>query len=52
MSENHTLATERGLEREHGVERVNYTLKEDGLPGGEAGKAKRAFLGEGESMSG
>ena len=38
---------ERGRsEQEHGVERVNSTVKEGRFRGGEGGQAKRVFLGE------
>ena len=45
---------ERGeSEREHGVERMNFTVNEGRLQGGKGGKARRASLIEVEgSMSG
>ena len=46
MSESCTLARERDLEREHGEERVDSTLKKDRFHGGEGGQAKRASLGK------
>ena len=45
---------ERGRsEREHGVERVDYTVKEDRFKGGKGGQPRRASLGYViENMSG
>ena len=40
-------------EREHEVERVDFTVKEDRFQGGEKGQARKAFLKQVEgSMSG
>ena len=45
VSERRTLARERRRsEREYGEERVDYTVKEGGLQGGERGQARRASL--------
>ena len=53
VSESRTLAREGGSEREHGVERVDSTVKEGRLQGGEGGQATRASLEDVEgSMSG
>ena len=53
QSESRTLTRERGSEREHGEERMNSTVNEGRLQGGEGGQAKRASLEEVEgSMSG
>ena len=42
-----------GSEREHGVERLDSTVKEGRFQGGQGGQARRASLGEVESsMSG
>ena len=51
--ESRTLAREGGLEREHGVERVDSTVNEGRFQGGKGGQAKRASLEKVEgSMSG
>ena len=53
VCESHTLAREGGSEREHGVERVDSTVKEGRFQGGKGGQARRAALEEVEgSMSG
>ena len=53
VGESHTLASERGSEREHGVERVDSTIKEGRFQGGNGGQARRASLEQVEgSMSG
>ena len=41
MSESRTFAKERGWERKHGEEKVNFTVKEGRLQVGEGGCAKR-----------
>ena len=52
MSESRTLTSERGIEREHGEERVESTVKKDMLQGGKGGQARRASLEQVEgSMS-
>ena len=52
MGESHTLARERGSEQEHGVERVDSTVKEGRFQGGQGSQARRASLEEVEgSMS-
>ena len=53
VGKSRTLARERGSEREHGEERVDFTVKEGRFQGGKGGHARRASLGEVEgSMSG
>ena len=53
VSESRTLARERGSEREHGVGRVDSTVKEERFQGGQGGQARRASLEQVEgSMSG
>ena len=55
VRESCTLVRKRGggSEWEHWKEKVDSTLKEGRLQGGEGGQAKRSFLGEvGERMSG
>ena len=47
VGESRTLARERGgSEREHGVERVDYTVKEGRFQGGQGGQARRPSLKE------
>ena len=48
------MAREReGSEREHGEERVDFTVKKGGFQGGKRGQARRASLEQVEgSMSG
>ena len=47
VGESRTLARERGgSEREHGVERVDSTMKEGRFQGGRGGQAKRPSLKE------
>ena len=46
------LGERGGSEREHGVERVDFTVKEGRFQGGQGGQARRASLKEVEgSMS-
>ena len=53
MGESRTLTREGGSEREHGVERVDSTVKEGRFQGGKVGQARRASLEQVEgSMSG
>ena len=53
MSESRILVREGGSERERRKERVDSTVNEDMLQGGDGGQARRASLGEVEgSMSG
>ena len=51
--ESHLCKRRGGSEREHGIERVDSTVKEGRFQGGQGGQARRAFLEEVEgSMSG
>ena len=53
VGKSRTLAREGGSEREHGVERVDSTVKEGRFLGGQGGKQSKASLEEVEgSMSG
>ena len=53
VGESRTLAREGGSKREHGVERMDSTVKEGKFQGGQGGQARRASLEEVEqSMSG
>ena len=53
VSENRTLARERGSEWKHEKERVDSTVKEGRFQGGKGGQARRASLEQVEgSMSG
>ena len=53
VGESRTLAREWGPEREHGVERVDSTVKEGRFQGGQEGQGRRASLEEVEgNMSG
>ena len=52
MGESHLGKRGGGSEREHGVERVDSTVKEGRFQGGKGGQARRASLEEVEgSMS-
>ena len=46
MSESRTLVSERGSEREHGVERMDSIVKEGRFQEGDGGQAKKIFPGE------
>ena len=53
VGESRTLATKKGSEREHGVERVDSTVNEGRFQGGQRGQARRASLEQVEgSISG
>ena len=53
VGKSRTLARKRGSEREHGVERVDFTVNEGIFQGGQRGHATRASLEQVEgSMSG
>ena len=53
MGESRTLATEKGSEREHGVERVDSIVNKGRFRRGQGGQARRASLEQVErSMSG
>ena len=46
VGESRILARKRGSEREHGKERVAFTVKESRFQEGKGGQARKACLGE------
>ena len=53
VSESLTMARKRESEREHGEQRVDFTVKKGRFQGGDGGQAEKTFpLEVGESTSG